>query len=143
MRKCQCLFFVLQRSYICYYIICMTVPLNFNWLRKHVKDFILTNSCNKFFPVSIVKLWLSKCLRVPAKTHSSKDVRELRSLIFCHLRVEISEIFFSEKLSCSKKYFPKKSRHYKYENRTTQGQLSWYYSKKSEKIQLSKNHIFH
>ena len=27
MRKSQCLLFVLKRSYICYYIICMTVPL--------------------------------------------------------------------------------------------------------------------
>ena len=27
MRKFQCLLFVLKRSYICYYIICMTVPL--------------------------------------------------------------------------------------------------------------------
>ena len=27
MQKCQCLLFVLKRSYICYYIICMTVPL--------------------------------------------------------------------------------------------------------------------
>ena len=28
MRKFQCLLFVLKQSYICYYIICMTVPLN-------------------------------------------------------------------------------------------------------------------
>ena len=28
MRKFQCLSFVLMRSYICYYIICMNVPLN-------------------------------------------------------------------------------------------------------------------
>ena len=28
MRKFQCLLFVLKRSYICYYIICMTVPLS-------------------------------------------------------------------------------------------------------------------
>ena len=28
MRKFQCLLFVLKRSYICYYVICMTVPLN-------------------------------------------------------------------------------------------------------------------
>ena len=28
MRKFQCLLFVLKRSCICYYIICMTVPLN-------------------------------------------------------------------------------------------------------------------
>ena len=28
MRKFQCLLFVLKRSYILYYIICMTVPLN-------------------------------------------------------------------------------------------------------------------
>ena len=27
MRKCQCLLFVLKQSYICYYTICMTVPL--------------------------------------------------------------------------------------------------------------------
>ena len=27
MRKLQCFLFVLKRSYICYYIICMTVPL--------------------------------------------------------------------------------------------------------------------
>ena len=27
MRKFQCLLFVLKRSYICYYMICMTVPL--------------------------------------------------------------------------------------------------------------------
>ena len=27
MRKCQCLVFVLKQSYICYYIICLTVPL--------------------------------------------------------------------------------------------------------------------
>ena len=27
MRKFQCLLFVLKRFYICYYIICMTVPL--------------------------------------------------------------------------------------------------------------------
>ena len=27
MRKLPCLLFVLKRSYICYYIICMTVPL--------------------------------------------------------------------------------------------------------------------
>ena len=30
MRIFQCLLFVLKRSYICYYIICMTVPLNKN-----------------------------------------------------------------------------------------------------------------
>ena len=28
MRKFQCSLFVLKRSYICYYIICMTVPLS-------------------------------------------------------------------------------------------------------------------
>ena len=28
MRKFQCLLFVLKRSFICYYIICMTVPLS-------------------------------------------------------------------------------------------------------------------
>ena len=28
MQKFQCLLFVLKRSYICYYVICMTVPLN-------------------------------------------------------------------------------------------------------------------
>ena len=28
MRKFQCSLFVLKRSHICYYIICMTVPLN-------------------------------------------------------------------------------------------------------------------
>ena len=27
MRKFECLLFVLKRSYICYYMICMTVPL--------------------------------------------------------------------------------------------------------------------
>ena len=27
MRKFQCLLFVLKRSYMCYYIICITVPL--------------------------------------------------------------------------------------------------------------------
>ena len=27
MRKFQCLLFLLKQSYICYYIICMTVPL--------------------------------------------------------------------------------------------------------------------
>ena len=27
MQKLQCLLFVLKQSYICYYIICMTVPL--------------------------------------------------------------------------------------------------------------------
>ena len=27
MQKFQCLLFMLKRSYICYYIICMTVPL--------------------------------------------------------------------------------------------------------------------
>ena len=30
MRKFQCLLFVLQRLYICYYIICMAVPLSIN-----------------------------------------------------------------------------------------------------------------
>ena len=30
MRKFQCLLFVLKRSYTCYYIICMIVPLRFN-----------------------------------------------------------------------------------------------------------------
>ena len=33
MRKFQCLLFVLKRSYIGYYIICMTVPLN-NYFEK-------------------------------------------------------------------------------------------------------------
>ena len=30
MRKFQCLLFVLKRSYICDYILCMTVPLSVN-----------------------------------------------------------------------------------------------------------------
>ena len=33
MRKFQCLLFVLQRSYICYDIICMTVPLKIKFHR--------------------------------------------------------------------------------------------------------------
>ena len=33
MREFQCLLFVLKRSYIGYYIICMTVPLN-NYFEK-------------------------------------------------------------------------------------------------------------
>ena len=32
MRKFQCLSFVLKRSYICYYVICMTVPLSNNFV---------------------------------------------------------------------------------------------------------------
>ena len=36
MRKFQCLLFVLKRSYICYYIICMTVPLSFKCLLKSI-----------------------------------------------------------------------------------------------------------
>ena len=31
MRKLQCLLFVLKRSYIYHYIICMTIPLNLLW----------------------------------------------------------------------------------------------------------------
>ena len=34
MRKIQCLFFVSNRSYICHYIICMTVPLRLIIKRK-------------------------------------------------------------------------------------------------------------
>ena len=34
MRYFQCLLFVLKRSYICYYIICMTVPLKQNFPLK-------------------------------------------------------------------------------------------------------------
>ena len=37
MQKFQCLLFVLKRSYICYYVICMTVPLSpFKSLRKFI-----------------------------------------------------------------------------------------------------------
>ena len=38
MRKFHCLLFVLKRSYICYYIIWMTVPLNF---KKNVYVFVV------------------------------------------------------------------------------------------------------
>ena len=31
MLKFQCLFFVLKQSYICYYVICMTVPLRWGY----------------------------------------------------------------------------------------------------------------
>ena len=34
MWKCQCLLFVLKQSFICDYIICMTVPLNKNALHQ-------------------------------------------------------------------------------------------------------------
>ena len=41
MRKFQCSSFVLKRSYICYYLICMTVPLIKNLANK--KDFLAAN----------------------------------------------------------------------------------------------------
>ena len=37
MRKCQCLFHVLKRSYICYYIICMSVISMLRTLLSHRK----------------------------------------------------------------------------------------------------------
>ena len=47
MRKCQYLLFVLKRSYICYYIICMTVPLIKEKIRDASKRFL--NVPNKKF----------------------------------------------------------------------------------------------
>ena len=42
MRKLQCLLFVWKRSYICNYIICMTVPLN-KWVTFSSKSWFLSN----------------------------------------------------------------------------------------------------
>ena len=37
MRKFQCLLFVLKRSYICYYVICMTVPLKVDKILENIR----------------------------------------------------------------------------------------------------------
>ena len=50
MRKFQCSLFVLKRSYICYYLICMTVPLIKNLANK--KDFLAA----LFPPNSLISL---------------------------------------------------------------------------------------
>ena len=65
MRKFQCLLFVLKRSCICYYIICMTVPLSWIWMKKTYLSYMsknLTFYCKKdsHAPVHENRVALSK-----------------------------------------------------------------------------------
>ena len=53
MRKFQCLLFVLKQSYICYYIICMTVPLAASWTRSLARLYTKTISYQNVFDIYI------------------------------------------------------------------------------------------
>ena len=62
MRKFHCLLFVLKRSHICYYIICMTVPLTNlqNSQRKHLCQSLFFNKVGGWKPKTVrSSLW--KC----------------------------------------------------------------------------------
>ena len=56
MPKFQCLLFVLKRSYICYYIICITVPLMFYLCFIEEKVIFITDSFLLFTNISFKML---------------------------------------------------------------------------------------
>ena len=53
MRKLQCLLFVLKRSYIYHYIICMTIPLNLLWKCTELRLVFLYHERVKYSDTSL------------------------------------------------------------------------------------------
>ena len=85
MRKCQCLLFVLKRTYICYYVICMTVPLIVDFecglVSHHIQNNQRRCSEKKVFPKNLAKF-------------AGKHLRW--SLFFCNSIKKETQVFYCE-----------------------------------------------
>ena len=67
MRKSQYLSFVLKRSYICYYIICMTAPLNVGGLRNQSNTVEVDNYVFCKSPLQFATIMLEVYLKLKSK----------------------------------------------------------------------------
>ena len=88
MRKFHCLLFVLKRSHICYYIICMTVPLTNlqNSQRKHLCQSLFFNKVGGWKPKTVrSSLWKCSVKKGALKNFMWKHLCWSLFLITLHL----------------------------------------------------------